>query len=213
MKTYSRLTAPELIRQLDAAGVLTGGAQDTAITSPARPGLLICQVGGLVESSAFDLDGGYGAGFIIPLHIAVDQAVIRIWAWRLDLPWEDSQFQWVTDPSEYASEDSMYQIPGCARLKYPRDEVLNHRKVLQRGHSLDGQLLGWGFESIPESYQHGAKIDAGLVLIDELGRDFSTPIQLRADRSAKICRKQRKVTTRRSLFDKPDRAKGDLIQK
>jgi hypothetical protein len=51
------------------------------------------------------------------------------------------------------------------------------------------------------------------VLIDEMGRDFSTPIQLRADRSAKIYRQRRKVTTRRSLFDKPDRAKGDLIQK
>jgi len=213
MKTYSRNVAPNLTRQLEAAGVLTGDAQDGAGTHPAPPGLLISQVGGVVESSAFDLDSGYGTGYMLPLHVAVDLPAFGILGWQLDLPWEDPQFQWLTDPSEYAFPDSMYQVPACPRLKYPRDEVINHRRTLKRGHSLEGLLLGWGFESIPDSYHHGATIDASLVLIDELNRGFSTTVQLWADRSAKINWQRRKKTTRPRLFEKRDGAKHELIQK
>jgi hypothetical protein len=78
--------------------------------------------------------------------------------------------------------------------------VINHRRVLHRGHGLDGPLLGFGFESIPDSYRHGANIDASLVLIDEMGRAFSTPVELWANRMAKIDR-GRKEKTRRQLFE------------
>jgi hypothetical protein len=204
MKTYSRLVAPDLTCQLVAAGVLRGDGQDAAITPPVRSGLLICQVGGIIESSAFDFDCGYGTGYSLLLHIAVDLPAFSIWYWRLDLPWEDHQFQWLTDPSEQKSMDNMYQVPGCSGLKYPRDEVINHRRVLRRGHGLDGLLLGYGFESIPDSYHHGATIEASLVLIDEMGRGFSTAVQLWADRSARINRKRAQLKTRRRLLENCD---------
>jgi hypothetical protein len=212
MKTYSRLFAPDLTHQLEAAGVLTGDAEDAAITHPAPSGLLVSQVGGFADSSAFDLDCG-GTGYILSLHVAVDLPAFGILGWRLDLPWEDPQIQWLPDPPGCAFPDNMYQFPGCPCLKLPRDEVINHRRVVQRGHSLNGQLLGWGFESIPDFFHHGATIDASLVLIDEMWRGFSTPVQLWANRSAKIDWPRRKKTTRAPLFEKRDGAKGELIQK
>jgi hypothetical protein len=213
MKNYSHRVSRDLTRQLVAAGVLTGDSEDAANIYPTPPGLLICQVGGVVESSAFDLDRGYGTGFILPVHVALDLPAFKILGWKLELPWEDPQFQWLTDPSEYMSSDGMYQFPSCSRLKYPRDVVINHRRLLQRGRGLDGLLLGFGFESIPDSYHHGATIDASLVPIDEMGRGFSTAVQLWADRSAKLNRQRRKNATRSRLFEKLDYIKGELIQK
>jgi hypothetical protein len=197
MKTYSRKVAPDLTSQLEAAGVLTADAQDGTGIHPAPPGLLISQVG----------------GYALPLHVAVDLPEFRILGWELDLPWEDTQFQLLADPREYMSKDDMYQIPSYPRLRYPRDEVLNHRRVLQRGHALDGQLLAYSFESIPDSYRHGATIDASLVLIDEMSRGFSTRVQLWVNRSAKIDQRRRKKSTRPGLFEKRDVVKGQLVQK
>jgi hypothetical protein len=213
MKTYSSLVASDLTRQLVAAGFLTEDAQDAAITHPAPPGLLICQVGGIVESSAFDLDCGSGTGYSLSLHIAVDLPTFAIWEWRLDLPWEDPQFQWLPDPPGRVFPDNMYQVPGCPGLKFPRDVVLNHRRVLRRGYGLDGLLLGFGFESIPDSYHHGANIDASLVLIDEMGRGFSTPVQLWANRMAKIDRKRTKKNATRQLFENRHCATDELVPK
>src|ERR1700722_17935797 len=98
MKTYSNLCSADLARQLATAGVLVRESQPTPITRPAPPGLLICQVGGVTESTAFDVGRGYGTGFIINVHVAVDLPNIRIWRWELDLPWEDPQFQWLAEP-------------------------------------------------------------------------------------------------------------------
>lgn len=198
MKTYSRLFAPELTDQLKAAGVLEAETGDAANTRLAPAGLFVCQVGGLVESAAVDIDCG-GTGFILSVHVAVDLPAFRILKWELDLPWEDSQFQWLADPSERVSSDGMYQIPGCVGLKYPRAEVLNHRRTLKRGHGLDGLLLGFGFEPIPACYRHGSTIDASLLLIDEVGREFSWPVQFWADRSAKISQQRGKKGSPRSL--------------
>ena len=155
MKMYSRLFEPDLTHQLEATGVITGDAQDVATTHSSLPGLLVRQVGGDVVNSAFDLDCGYGTGYRLALHVAVDLPAFKILRWELHLPWEDPQFQWLTDPSEEVSLDNMYQVSGCYRLEFPRNEVINHRRLLRRGHSLDGLLLGRGFESIPDLYRHG----------------------------------------------------------
>lgn len=190
MKMYSRLLLPELTDQLKAARILGAETGDGANTRPAPPGLLVCQVGGVADTTAFDLPCG-GTGFILWVHVAVDMPAFRILSWELVLPWEDAQFQWLADPSERVPSDGMYQVPGCVGLKYPRDQVLNHRRTLKRGHSLDGLLLGLGFESIPARYRHGTTIDASLVLIDEMGRGFSSPVQLWTDRSATISHQRR----------------------
>lgn len=210
MKPYSRNLAPDLIRKLEDAGVIT---EDPAITHPTSPGLQICQVGGVVESSAFDLDGGHGTGFMLALHVAVALPTFRIWGWRLDLPWEELQIQWLMDPREQVPPDEMYQVPGRAGLRIPRDEVINHHRLLRPGYSLDGWLIGWGFESIPDTYGHAEIIKASLVLVDEMGRDFPTPVELWADRWAKINRQKRKKSTRPGLFEKPENAKTVLIKR
>jgi hypothetical protein len=180
MKTYSPLVVPDLTRQLVAAGFLAEDAH------PAPPRVLIAQVGGVLENSAFDADRGYGTGYSLSLHLAVDLPALTIWGWKLDLPWEDPQFQWLPEPQGSVFPVNMYQVPGCEGLKFPRDEVINHRRVLRRGYGLEGLLLGFGFASIPDSYRHGADIDANLVLIDEMRREFSTPVQFWANRMAKI---------------------------
>jgi hypothetical protein len=82
MKTYSPLVVPDLTRQLVAAGFLPEDAH------PAPPRVLIAQVGGILENSAFDADRGYGTGYSLSLYIAVDLPALTIWEWKLDLPWE-----------------------------------------------------------------------------------------------------------------------------
>ena len=54
-----------------------------------------------------------------------------------------------------------------------------------------------------------ARIAAG----GNLDSDFSTPVQLWVNRSAKFNRQRRKKTTRLGLFEKRDGAKADLIKK
>jgi hypothetical protein len=209
-RIYSQLRALDLIRSLADAGILSGDAP----LDPVREDMLIRQVGGVVESSVFDLDCGHGAGYVLALHVATKLPRFRIWRWQLDLPWEDSQFQWLDDPAEYSSCDDMYQFPGCSALKYPRTEVINHRRELQRGRSLDGSLLGVGFESVPDSYCHGSAVNANLHLIDEMNRRLSTEVQLWVDRSARLRRKGGKATTKKrgDLFDKPDFAPREVVQ-
>lgn len=212
MRTYSRLGGQDLTRRLVDAGFLAGDAQDSAIIDPAPPGLFISQTGSIFENSASDCDSGYGTLYSLSLHLAVDVPAMAIWGWRLDLPWEDPQFQWLAEPQGHEFPENMYQFPGCPDLMFPRDEVINHRRRLQRGRGLDGLLLGFGFESIPDSYRHGATIDASLVLIDDMGRDFPTPVQLWANRIARIDRRQAKKKTRRQLFENRDPAKVGAIK-
>jgi hypothetical protein len=213
MKTYSRLGASDLTRQLVTGGFLAGEAQDAAFIHPAPPGLLISQDVDMMASSAFDLDCCPGTGYNLFLHIAVDLPRFAIWEWMLDLPWKDPQIQWLPDPTGHTFPNNMYQFPGCPDLKFPRDEVINHRRMIRRGRPLDGMLLGYGFESIPDSYRHGANIDASLVLIDEMGRGFSTPVKLWINRRAKIDRKRTKKTTRGRLFENRDRSESELVKK
>ena len=74
MKRYSRLFVPELTDQLKAVGVLAADSGDAANTRTALPDLYVCQVGGWLENSAFDLDSG-GTGFILSVQVAVDMPV------------------------------------------------------------------------------------------------------------------------------------------
>jgi hypothetical protein len=213
MKRYSNLFAPDLTRQLVSTGFLPVDAQDAAITHPAPPWLKVSQEAGPVENSIFDLDCGSGTGCILDLQIAVDLGAFSIWGWELDLPWKDPEFRFLPEPTGESFPYNMYKFPGCETLIFPRDDVINHRRRLQRGHGLDGLLLGSSFESIPDSYKHGAQIEASLVLIDEMRRAFSTPVQLWADRIAKINRQRRKKNTRGPLFSRRDGAKDELVQK
>jgi hypothetical protein len=213
MKMYSRLSGPILTHQLEVAGVLTGDPNQAGSTQPSPPGVLIRQFGGVPESRVFDLDCGNGTGITINLRIAVDGRPLKILGWRLDFPWMDFQFQWLTDPSENDSSNGLYQFPGCPTLKYPRDNVLNHRRLVRPAHGLDGALLGYSFESIPDSYGHGEMIDASLVLIDEMDRECPTQVRLWADRSAKFNRQVGKKATRPGLFEKQDKLKGVVIHR
>ena len=206
MRTYSRLAVPELTRQLVTSKVITGDAQNGAI-DPAAPRVLISQEGsGITESSAFDLYGGYGAGYMLSLRIATDLPALEIYDWRLKVPWEDPQFQWLPDPP-----DNIYEFPD--HQTYPRDAVLNHRRVLHRGRSLDGLLLGFGFESIPDSYRHNEFICASIVLIDGMGRRFPESVQLWVNRAARRDRKTTKKNTRRRLFENRSRVEDELLLK
>jgi hypothetical protein len=213
MKMYSRLFAPDLTHQLEAAGILTGDAQDAAITHPAPPWLKISQEGGPFENSIFDLDCGGGTGCMLDLHVAVDRQLFPIWRWLLDLPRKGPKFQWLPEPPGGKFPDNMYKFPGREALMYPRDQVINHLSLVKRGYNLNGLLLGYSFESIPDSYRNGANIDASLVLVDEMGRGFSTAVQLCVNRMAKIDRKRAKPKTRRPIFENQYCAEDELVQK
>lgn len=213
MKRYSNLLAPDLTRQLVATGVLPLDAQADAITYPAPAWLCISQVGGPFESQVFDLDCGSGTGCILDLHIAVDLGAFSIWGWELDLPWKDPEFRFLPEPTGESFPYNMYKFPGCETLIFSRDDVINHRRRLQRGRGLDRLLLGSSFASIPDSYEHGGEIEASLVLIDEMLHSFSKPVRLLVNRGAKIDRPRRKKNARGPLLERRGGAKDKLVQK
>jgi len=211
MKTYSRLATPELTRQLIASGALGRHVQDDA-TAQSAPGVLISQEGtGVHESCVFDLDCGYGTGYMVSLHVAVDLPVLEIWEWRLNLPWEDPQFQWLSEPPRSGSANNIYEFPD--HQTYPGDAVLNHRRVVHRGRSLDGFLLGFGFESIPDCFSHRQFIPASIVLIDGMRHQFPASVQLWVNRAATIDRKRTNKNTRRRLFENQSRVEDELVPK
>ena len=164
---------------------------------PARPGLLIYQVGGVPENTAFDLDRG-GTGYILDLEITSNiSRLIVIRDFRLDLPWLDARFYFLPDPADSGSSCDAYILPGTA-IAYPRSNVINHRTSsrgrLRRGETLDGLLLAVGFEPIPDCFRHGGSVDSMLSIVDQFGRSHSSEVSFWIDRSVTLDRGRSKAT-------------------
>jgi hypothetical protein len=201
MKPYSNIVFPDLTRRLVATGILPVYAQDAAITHPAPDWLQISQEGGFLENRIFELDHSSGTGCILSLSLAVERSAFSIWGWELDLPWKDHNFQLLSDPQGRESPDYIYKIPDSQSESYSRDLVINDCSQLLRGHPLEGFLLGFSLQPIPASDHQGKRIDARLVIIDEMRRSYFTTVQLYVDRSAKFDRQRGKEKIRKSIFD------------
>ena len=184
MKNRSFAVSEDLVQRLVAAGcpVFAGRDFEKAAAAVSHR-LLILQDGSLLDSRAIETDCG-GTAFTIGVYVSCDLPRITIYRWEVELPWEDPQFLWLTDPGESKFSPSVYTLTGTSE-RFPRELVLNHRSSVTRGRTLCGLLLGFGFERIPDRYRHGNSIEVRLSLVDHMGRSFPSSFSLWVDRSVR----------------------------
>ena len=168
-----------------------------------RPDLQIAQVGGVHESTLFDLPNG-GWGCILDLEI-INQTSKTIYCSgipELRTPWEDSFFSWLPDPREtprriryYRTKSNgrreridtvseSYFFPGGAQLEFPRALVLNHRLehgVLAPGRPLYGLLLATG-SRMPSELLHGQSLELTFSITSSRHVEYTEKVQLWIDR-------------------------------
>ena len=196
-----------LARRIRSAGIPIYIGEDDG-EAPRRPssGLLVYQVGGVIESRAFDFHGG--AGYIVRATITTEVPQFAIAGFGLDLPWKDT-VRWLEDPREIGGRSEVYGFGGKEGLEFERNHVLNHfadvRRTWSRGESLSGYLLAIGSEPIPDQFTNGARIPAFLIVYDQLWRDYRSSVSLWKEPTEKAMRRIPSGIPRKSgLLDRPD---------
>ncbi len=212
MKPYSRLDPIELTTQLSTAKVIHSDTGNSGVPQPAPSWLNVRQHGIRFNNSVGDVERGYGTRCCLHLHIAVDRPEFSIQGWELSLPWESLPVEWLADPADQVPHRDDYLWGNWTGLTYPRNEVINHRHLVRRGHGLDGLLLGYCLTVIPDSYCHGSTLNLELALFDEMGRAFSIPVELYVDRGAKIDRKEKPRKARKPIFEGLDLGEDEQIE-
>jgi hypothetical protein len=183
------------------------------------PPVLIRQLGGVLENSAFSLPCG---ATVVMLYISItnDLPNFAISRFELGLPWSDPNFWWLEDP-EYSSPArvSEYRFPGTKDC-FARNTVLNHRsdisKNLRRGQSIEGFLLGFGFKKIPPEL-YGKMVPAFLTVVDQFEQAYSEEIDLSIQRPDAHAVANRSKKKRKPIFENPDpvpfSVKRELLQR
>lgn len=197
-----------LARRIRDAGVPIYISEDDggAPQDPAS-GLLVYQFGGVTESRAFDFHGS--AGYILHVAITINLPQFAIAGFKLEPPWKTA-VRWLEDPLEIDGRSLFYRFPGDEPLEFERSDVLNHRvdirRVLSRGDSLKGSLVGIGDQPIPDHFLHGMMIPSMLIICDQFWREYRSSVSLWTDRTEKSIRSARSgMRRKRNLLDHPDR--------
>lgn len=191
-------------RQLRAAGIALEIPEDDWKDPILESGLIMRQCDGPLENSVFDMRMG-ATGYMVSLRLTISTSSFALAAFDLELPWE-ANLNFLDDPHGRSKQD-LYEFPNGD--KYPRDVVINHcadiRRILRRGQSIEGFLLAWSFESIPDRYVHGMEIPAIVKIFDQFDGCYRKGISLWADRSQQLSTGKRKVRNRAPLFEEAER--------
>jgi hypothetical protein len=217
--TRHKLTKAEIVehaaqaRQMQTLGIEIGISQEwlrvAEESARLNAGVEIEQVGGLHESTIFELESGRW-GCVIPVKIT-NQAPKPIYYGdvQLRMPWEDDLFDWLT-PIQVPVRSrekrggrgyQAYRFPGRLGLEFPYKEVANH--ILLEGRCLSpkrpvtGLLLAIG-GLMPDHLQHGQWLDVTLAIIGTDHREYSQQIQLWTER---LESRPKPVTRRSGLRD------------
>jgi hypothetical protein len=197
-----------LARRIRGAGIpIYIGEDDGAVVSgDASKGLLVYTDGPRTETRAFDFYGT--AAYVLNVVITINLPHFAISAFGLELPWE-SYVWWLDDPGEVDGRVAVYRFDRSYLPEFDRNLVLNHfadvERTWARGKSLRGYLLGVGNDPIPPQYQQGATIPAFLIVYDQLGKAYRSPISIWRDTTVRPRRLGWKVSRRQGgLLDKPE---------
>ncbi len=210
MKIYDFEELLDHWRELEAGGIPLEPMQYRAAIDRRNSGrgLVIEQHGELASNTIFEIENN-SVGYILDPFILCDlPGKTIIMHWELEIPWEESLFHCLPDPTEDGPKDALYSFPGKRPLQYPREMILNHRMcgkcVLRRGDILQGMLLGVGYAPIPKTYKHGAEIQIILKIIDQWGWTHSAPFRIWLDQSVTLERQIQKRGMRAKLFCEAD---------
>jgi hypothetical protein len=135
------------------------------------------------------MEGG-GSACELKLAIVNSSPVIAVVVrgFRIELPWNDPDFAWLSDPSAVVPARDTYELPGITEL--PRSAVLNHRTytngTLRPGDVLQGTLFGRGPKPVPDDLRHGSTVNARVKVLDQDGNAHSTCCQFQVDRHLEL---------------------------
>lgn len=192
-----------LARRLQAAGVPL-----EIIEREKNGGLLMNQIGSGSESCAFDLRTA-ASGYMVYMRIVIDLPAFAIFRFDLDVPWEDPSISLLEDPIETGDPHNEYSFPGENLYRVHRSLVINRyadvRCMRRRGQTLEGFLLWWGLQPIPDDWPVGKIIPAFVTVIDQWNRRYEHPVTLLDARSGRPLCGERKKKNRKPLFECPDR--------
>ncbi len=208
MKNTPSYKSLALARRIRAAGIPIRIAEDDEEAGHREDsGLLIRQVGGVVESSVDDSDGGL-TQYII--HVCITSNLpgrFAISGFELECPLHDPFFHWLPDPVEIGARWNAYRFPG-SNLEFDRSLVINHcadvRRTLSRGQSVQGLLLGVGFEPIPDRTWPENLMPAFVKVFDQYVREYPEPVSLWVVRNQRLPHRARPKARRKGLFESPD---------
>ena len=193
----------DLVQQMLQLGIQTDLTSADLIASSPPSKIHIDCIGGVSETSAFDLNPG-GTGYMLSLRLTVLRKPFAIAAFDLELPWTRTPVIWLSDPADGDGPHNTYRFPGRHSPEFPRDVVINHRANPQRnlspGRCIEGLLLGYGLDSIPDCFKHGGHAVGRVSIVDQFGQEHSAEISFWIDRSAKISSNKRYRPQRKSLF-------------
>src|SRR5437016_9417356 len=94
--------------------------------------LEIEQVGCVYHSTISELSSGL-TGYKFDLLIT-NQTSRKLYCRDLELwlPWEDFRFDWMQDPKEEGKSE-FYRFPGRNSIELPREDVINHVLLAEKG--------------------------------------------------------------------------------
>jgi hypothetical protein len=206
-KNTTRDESLALARRIRAAGIPIGIEEDDEKGHEAS-GLVIRQVGGVMESSVADSDCSV-TRYIISVCITSNlPGRFAISGFGLECPFKDPFFHFLADPVEMRARWNTYRFPGSS-LEFDRSQVINHladvRRTLSRGQSVQGLLLGVGFEPIPDCTWPENLMPAFLTVFDQYVCEYSAPVSLWVVRSQGLSRRtQTKAWRKGRLLEAPD---------
>ena len=196
-----------LKRVILARRLLAHGAPLTIDQDEQDFGLRTRQIGGEIDSSAFDLIGGR-PGYMVNMSITITQSGFAIAGILLGLPWTDHGLSLIEDPLVSAARYDCYWFPGEATLAFEREAVINHfvnvRRLLRRGETMEGLLLWVGSEPIPDAFVHGTCIPASVIVVDQYDNWYPSEVTLWANRSHQGTQDRHKRKARPPLFSQRD---------
>ena len=204
MKSKTSEERVDLVRRLRAAGVPLLSYENY---EDGRAGALrIQQFGGEMLSTAFDR-GYRGPEYTIALRITINRSGLAIAHFGLQVPYGNAYVWWLDDPLETGARWNRYWFSANGP-SFDRAEVINHyadvRRMLPRGKTIEGLLLGIGDAPIPDHFADGSIVPAFVTVTDQHDYDYSEPVSLRVHRSPSLPRWTQTKARRKGLLESPD---------
>jgi hypothetical protein len=153
--------------------------------------------------------------YVIHLRIVSNlPGPFAISSYRLEVPWGHTTVL-LADPRESYPPSNSYRFLGDYPMSFGRNEVLNRlddvRRTLSRGYPLQGVLLWYADEPIPENYLHGEDIAAFVFVVNQWGREYPGTLSLYIDRTRTLAPKRPRIRARRNITGKPVEAMSEEL--